>query len=82
MRRYSEFGGGANPNTAPICNTAYTVTAPNGNTVTVKILDKCAACDMDAPHIDLTPAAFMMLGYPLSQGVITGVTFGPAVCIF
>ncbi len=33
---------------------------------------------MDAPHIDLTPAAFMMLGYPLEQGVIQGVTYGPA----
>ncbi len=76
--RYAEFGGGPNPNGAPICGTQYVVTAPNGNSVTVQIQDKCAACDDDPPHIDLTPAAFEALGYPLDQGVIQGVTFGPA----
>ncbi|KAK9844895.1 hypothetical protein WJX74_008297 [Apatococcus lobatus] len=79
---YNEFGGGANPNAAPICNggagTPYSVTAPNGKSITVKILDKCQACDNDAPHIDLTAGAFQALGYDLSQGVIQGVVYGPA----
>lgn len=57
----------------------YTISAPNGRSVTVPILDKCQACDNDAPHIDLTAGTFQALGYDLSQGVIRGVTFGPAV---
>lgn len=81
LYRYNEFGGGANPNTSPICNSPYTVTAPNGNSITVRILDKCQACDSDAPHIDLTAGAFQALGYPLSQGVVQGVVYGPAVRI-
>ena len=81
--RYNEFGGGANPNAAPICNggagTPYTVSAPNGRSITVKVLDKCQACDNDVPHIDLTAGAFQALGYDLSKGVIKGVVYGPAV---
>ena len=57
----------------------YTISAPNGNSVTVPILDKCQACDDDPPHIDLTAGTFQALGYDLDQGVIRAVTFGPAI---
>lgn len=73
-RRYKEFGGGANPNNAAICGRKYTVRAPNGKKIVVKIQDKCKACEPG--HIDLTPAAFEALGYNRDQGVIQGVTYG------
>ncbi|KAK9836891.1 hypothetical protein WJX74_010522 [Apatococcus lobatus] len=77
-----EFGGGSSPNIAAICNTKATITAPNGQSVTVPILDEREECDKDAPHIDLTAGTFKALGYDLDCGVIQGVRFGPAVSRF
>ena len=42
----------------------WSIWAPNGGSLTVKILGTCQACDSDAPHVDLTPTAFMALGHP------------------
>ena len=75
QRRYTEFGGGDNPNNAPICGTEYSVSAPNGNSIVVTIQDKCQACEEG--HIDLTPAAFEALGYNRDQGVIDPLSYGP-----
>jgi len=55
-----------NPNLDPNCRkTAWVRDPTNGNTITVRIVDKCGSCDRN--NIDLSPAAFQRFR-PLGVG--------------
>ncbi|MGD0700209.1 MAG: expansin EXLX1 family cellulose-binding protein [Trebonia sp.] len=57
----SEYGGAA------ACGGYLSVTGPNGNSVTVQVIDQCPECATG--HIDLSEPAFAELA-PLSAGLI------------
>ncbi|KLO09596.1 plant expansin [Schizopora paradoxa] len=65
-------GAGPNPNLNPICGRSITANA-NGNTVSVRITDRCAGCQGEG-DLDFSPAAFQQLA-PLSVGRIHGMTW-------
>ena len=49
------YGTQANPNASPVCGKCATINY-GGNSVTVKIVDKCMGCKTG--DIDMSPAAF------------------------
>lgn len=53
------------------CGRSAIITAPNGRTATVSVIDRCAGCAYGA--IDVTPNIFQALGYSLGQGRIPGI---------
>ncbi|PWA01131.1 hypothetical protein BB558_002784 [Smittium angustum] len=57
-----QYGNTANPNNAPVCGQCALVTGPNGNSVKVKIVDRCPVCAYGS--LDLSPAAFNVLASP------------------
>lgn len=70
---YDTFPGAtANPNDNPICGRTVTAHA-DGNSVTVKIMDRCAGCSGEG-DLDFSPIAFEQLA-PLSVGRIPGMTW-------
>ncbi|MFB8281191.1 RlpA-like double-psi beta-barrel domain-containing protein [Nocardia colli] len=54
------FGTGA------LCTKQLLVTSNSGKTVKVSVVDKCMGCSDN--DLQLTPAAFQALGYPLGMG--------------
>jgi len=65
-----QFGSspGGNPNDNTNCNKQALVQGPNGNSVTVTIVDECPGCGYGS--LDLSPAAFSVLA-PESEGRIS-----------
>lgn len=60
-------GATANPNLNPICKGVYANVTYNGNSVVVRIEDRCPGCT--TYHLDLSPKAFTALA-PESQGLM------------
>lgn len=60
-------GATANPNLNPICAGVYANVTYNGNSVVVKIEDRCPGCT--TYHLDLSPSAFLKLA-PLGKGIM------------
>jgi len=49
----------SNPNADPLCQGVSVQVTYNGQTLTLPVLDKCAACD--STHVDLSEPAFVQL---------------------
>ncbi|KAF8522831.1 barwin-like endoglucanase [Gautieria morchelliformis] len=67
---FNSFGPQSNGN--PVCGRKIRATAPGGNSVTLTIEDKCAACSQF--DLDMSPAAFDRLADE-SIGRLHGVTW-------
>lgn len=68
-----DYGTYANPNNSPVCKKHIKIHGPNGNTITAKVVDRCAGCTTG--HVDVTPTVFESLGYATSLGVVEGITW-------
>ena len=66
---YTPGGHGGNPNLNTKCGQKIQVTGPHGTTI-IQMFDKCGGCPYGG--LDLSPAAFRLIGGSLDVGVVQG----------